>query len=92
MSLFRIMRTGSVLIGWQPFGMEYMISETLVRDRQRQLADAAANYRLARQLRAVWPAPVRVRAGWMMVRAGLRLSRAGATPREPAAFGTARAH
>ena len=49
-------------------------TEVLVRDRQHRLEDAAARYRRAHELPIARRAPLRAGAGWMLVRAGLRLA------------------
>jgi hypothetical protein len=49
-------------------------TQILVRDRQRRLEDAADRYRQAHQLPVAARAPLRTGAGWLLVRAGLRLA------------------
>jgi hypothetical protein len=50
------------------------ITEALVRDRQQRLQEAARQYRRAHEVPAARRAPLRAGAGWMLVRAGLRLA------------------
>jgi hypothetical protein len=58
--------------------LNHMLTETLVRDRQRELARSAVRPRRSRspRIRSAQPAPIRTRAGWLLIRAGLRLTRA----------------
>ena len=50
------------------------ITESLVRDRQQRLQEAASQYRRAHEVPAARRAPLRAGAGWILVRAGLRLA------------------
>ena len=85
MSFLREMRTVSVRVDWHHDGMRNpTATEVLVHDRQLRLEDAARRYRQAQQLPVTQRAPLRAGAGWMLVRAGLRLAHAdpvGAAPR-----------
>jgi hypothetical protein len=49
-------------------------TEIRVRDRQHRLEEAATRYRQLHQLPVAHRAPLRAGAGWMLVRAGLRLA------------------
>ncbi|HEX3539233.1 MAG TPA: hypothetical protein VHT75_02210 [Acidimicrobiales bacterium] len=49
-------------------------TQALVADRRRRLEGAADHYRLVRQLPLSRRAHLRTEAGWMLVRAGLRLA------------------
>jgi hypothetical protein len=51
-------------------------TETRVGDHRRGLLDAAERHRLDRQFRCWYFEPLRTRAGWLLVSAGLRLARA----------------
>jgi hypothetical protein len=69
------MRTESVrVVGHRVLMRNLTTTEMLVRDRQHRLEDAANRYRLAHQAALVERAPLRAGAGWMLVRAGLRLA------------------
>jgi hypothetical protein len=71
------MRTGSVLVVGDPVRMQnHALTDALVHDRQRELGRTAAPARRQRRVRAAPPAPVRTRAGWVLIRAGARLARA----------------
>ena len=70
------MRTKSVRVSCHTLGMRNdILTQTLVRDRQLRLEDAASRYRQFHELPATHRAPLRSGAGWMLVRAGLRLAR-----------------
>ncbi len=49
-------------------------TEALVHDRQRRFEAAASRYRQVHELPVARRAPLRAGAGWMLVRAGLRLA------------------
>jgi len=69
------MRTESVRVTRDDDGMTNPpITEALVRDRQQRLEDAASRYRRAHEVPVARRAPLRAGAGWMLVRAGLRLA------------------
>jgi len=69
------MRTGSVrVVGHHEHVENITATQTLVGDRRRRLEGAADNYRLVRQLPLARRAPLRTEAGWILVRAGLRLA------------------
>ncbi|HEX3425974.1 MAG TPA: hypothetical protein VHT30_07575 [Acidimicrobiales bacterium] len=70
------MRTVSDQVDRHHFGMEnFSTTQILVGDHRRRLEGAADQYRLVRQLPPARRAPLRTEAGWMLVRAGLRLAR-----------------
>ncbi|MDQ1356904.1 MAG: hypothetical protein QOF20_490 [Acidimicrobiaceae bacterium] len=48
--------------------------DALVLDRQHRFEDAATRYRQSHELPVARRAPFRAGAGWMLVRAGLRLA------------------
>jgi hypothetical protein len=50
------------------------IAESLALDHQRELRRAADTARLARRVRSVADRPVRARAGWWLVHAGIRIA------------------
>ncbi|MGH9119204.1 MAG: hypothetical protein ACRD0A_15380 [Acidimicrobiales bacterium] len=50
------------------------IAEALARDHQHELSRAADRQRVARRARASHVRPIRARAGWWLVHAGIRLA------------------
>jgi hypothetical protein len=55
--------------------LNQLANDALVRDRHRDLHDAAARHRMAR--RVPYHPAVRAWAGWLLVRAGWRLAASG---------------
>jgi hypothetical protein len=76
MSFYHEMRTDSVRVGRDDTAMNPMISEALMRERRRQVEQAASRYWQfqERRPRPRRRAQLRTGAGWMLVRVGARLA------------------
>jgi hypothetical protein len=71
----RILSYGARMINSQLTGMPFIDFEA--RQRQRQLLDEAQQVRRSRHVHRARPRRLRVRAGWLLVQAGVRLALGG---------------
>jgi hypothetical protein len=74
LSFIADMRTSPVrILAYGGRMINSQLNETLARQRQQDVLDAAARVRLARHVKARRPRRLRTRAGWWLVQMGINM-------------------